>query len=92
MCSAHFHSNKVFKAIPHNYCRAIAPQIFRQIVQKRRRRAGARQGVFVQYGGKDASKMRTKPLGVIYSAIPKAFRGDLMSTIELFKNKVDILR
>ena len=35
----------------------IAPQIFRRIVQIERRRADARQVRFVQYGGKDASKM-----------------------------------
>ena len=40
--------------------RILRRQIFRQIVQKRRRRAGARQGVFVRYDGKYASKMRTK--------------------------------
>ncbi|MGN1119879.1 MAG: hypothetical protein ACI4Q4_05945 [Oscillospiraceae bacterium] len=49
-----------FKAIPHNYCRSIAPQIFRQIVLKRRRRASARQGVLVQYDGKYASKRTAK--------------------------------
>ena len=43
----------------------IALQIFRQIVQIERRRANARQAKFVQYNGKDASKMCAKPSGVI---------------------------
>ena len=40
-------------------------QIFRQIVQIERRRAGARQAKFVQDGGKDASKRAAKALPLI---------------------------
>ena len=40
----------------------IARQIFRQIVQIRRRRASARQGEVVQSDGKYASKMRASDL------------------------------
>ena len=40
--------------------RRLRRQVFRQIVQARRRRADARQGELVQYDGKYASKMRAK--------------------------------
>ena len=40
--------------------RRLRRQIFRQIVQGRRRRADARQGELVQDDGKYASKMRAK--------------------------------
>ena len=40
--------------------RRLRCQVFRQIVQARRRRADARQGELVQYDGKYASKMRAK--------------------------------
>ena len=58
------------KAIPHNYCRAIAPQIFRQIVQIERRRASARQAKFVQYGGKYASKRAAKAVAGNCAVLP----------------------
>ena len=45
-------------------------QIFRQIVQKARRNPVGFQAAFVQYGGKDASKMCTKAYAVIYSEVP----------------------
>ncbi len=48
----------------------LRSQIFRQIVQKRRRRVDARQGVFVQYGGKDASKRMTKALAGNCAVLP----------------------
>ena len=44
----------------------IVPQIFRQIVQRERRKVGALLGRIVQYGGKYASKMRA----TIYSVLP----------------------
>ncbi len=40
--------------------RRLRRQVFRQIVQARRRRADARQGELVQYDGKYAGKMRAK--------------------------------
>ena len=40
--------------------RRLRRQVFRQIVQARRRRADARQGELVQYDEKYASKMRAK--------------------------------
>ena len=45
-------------------------QIFRQILQKRRRRADARQGVFVQYGGKYASKRAAKAIAGNCAVLP----------------------
>ena len=40
--------------------RRLRRQVFRQIVQARRRRANARQGELVQSDGKYAGKMRAK--------------------------------
>ena len=57
-------------ATPHNYFRSIAPQIFRKIVQKRRRRAGARQVDCVQYDEKDASKRTEKALAGNCAVLP----------------------
>ena len=48
----------------------LRSQIFRQIVQKRRRRADARQGVFVQDGGKSASKRAAKAAAVNCAVLP----------------------
>ena len=45
-------------------------QIFRQIVQKPRRNPDGFQAVFVQYGGKYASKLCIKAYAVIYSEVP----------------------
>ena len=45
-------------------------QIFRQIVQIERRRAGARQTKFVQDDGKYASKRMTKVLAVNCAVLP----------------------
>ena len=45
-------------------------QIFRQIVQKPCRNPVGFQAPFVQYGGKDASKMCIKAYAVIYSEVP----------------------
>ena len=45
-------------------------QIFRQIVQKACRNPVGFQVSFVQYGGKDASKMCIKAYAVIYSEVP----------------------
>ncbi|MCI5669275.1 MAG: hypothetical protein MR291_11030, partial [Oscillospiraceae bacterium] len=47
-----------------------AELVFRQIVQLRRRRAFARQGVVVQYGGKYASKRAAKALAVNCAVLP----------------------
>ena len=48
----------------------LRSQIFRQIVQKRRRRADARQGVFVRYDGKYASKRAAKALAGNCAVLP----------------------
>ena len=45
-------------------------QIFRQIVQIERRRAGARQAKFVQDDGKYASKRMAKALAVNCAVLP----------------------
>ena len=47
-------------------------QIFRQIVQKAH--PVGFQAAFVQYGGKDASKMCIKAYAAIYSEVPKICR------------------
>ena len=49
----------------------IRSQIFRQIVRKRRRWAGAQQGICVQYDGKDASRCAAKPSGGLCAVLPK---------------------
>ena len=48
----------------------LRSQIFRQIVLKRRRQAGAFLGVLVQYDGKYASKACTKPSGGSCAVLP----------------------
>jgi len=48
-----------------NIVHILRSQIFRQIVQKFRRHTRVCQGIFVQYAGKYASKMRAKALAVI---------------------------
>ena len=48
----------------------LRSQIFRQIVQKRRRRADARQVDFVRYDGKYASKRTEKALAVNCAVLP----------------------
>ena len=49
----------------------LRSQIFRQIVQIERRRAGARQAKFVQDDGKYASKRMTKALAVNCAVLPQ---------------------
>ena len=58
------------RAIPHNYCRAIAPQIFCQIVQIERRQANACQVKVVQDDEKDANKRAAKVLTVNCAVFP----------------------
>ena len=48
----------------------LRSQIFRQIVQSDRRQAGACQGSFVLYDGKDASKSVLKALAVNCAVLP----------------------
>lgn len=48
-------------------------QIFRQIVLKRRRNTSVFQGALVRYGGKSASRLRTKPTGVPCAVLPYDF-------------------
>ena len=60
-------------ATPHNYCRAIAPQIFCQIVQIERRQADACQAKVVQYDEKDASKRAAKVPAVNCVVLPYIF-------------------
>ena len=48
----------------------LRSQIFRQIVQKRRRQANACQGFFVLYDGKDASKTVFKIFIVNCAVLP----------------------
>ena len=50
--------------------RKMRSQIFRQIVQKFRRQAGACQEISVQDDGKSASRLRAKPLGVLCAVLP----------------------
>jgi hypothetical protein len=47
-------------------------QIFRQIVQRGRRKADALLGRIVQDDGKYASRCATKPLGGLCAVLPKA--------------------
>lgn len=69
----------VFKATPYNYCRAVAPQIFRQIVQIERSKAAAFQAKFVQDDEKYASKRRQSPTGGNCAALP-LYKKILLST------------
>lgn len=48
-------------------------QIFRQIVLKQRRNTSVFQGALVRYGGKSASRLRTKPTGVPCAVLPYDF-------------------
>lgn len=48
-------------------------QIFRQIVLKRRRNTSVFQEALVRYGGKSASRLRTKPTGVPCAVLPYDF-------------------
>ena len=50
--------------------RQMRSQIFRQIVQKRRRNTVVFQGVSVQDDGKYASRWRTKPSGGLCAVLP----------------------
>lgn len=56
-------------------------QIFRQIVLKRRRNTRVFQGVLVRYGGKSASRLRTKPTGVPCAVLPYDFCTLLLSCL-----------
>ena len=50
--------------------RQMRSQIFRQIVQKRRRHTDVCQGVSVQDDGKSASRWRAKPSGGLCAVLP----------------------
>ena len=50
--------------------RILRSQIFCQIVQIYRRNTNVFQGKFGRYDGKDASKMRTKPIGGLCAVLP----------------------
>ena len=50
--------------------RKMRSQIFRQVVQKFRRQADACQEISVQDDGKYASRLRTKPTGVLCAVLP----------------------
>ncbi len=61
---------KLFKAIPHNYCRAITPANFSADCRKRRSNTDVFQGVFGKNDGKFASNRRQSPKGGNCAVLP----------------------